>query len=393
MGLVLCAFLLGLTWPLLSAVPGLPAQILAGDVYVVTPGTGPYAINDSLAQNLSAQPWAQVVSPEIFSLGTLLGSPLVVRGVDPVAFLRMEGASAGPPPNLTAPWALAGSGLASRLALVPGQPLTLVGSSVPRLDVVPLAGTYRTSGASDDELLVDYATTRFLTGVGPGVYHSIRVETSQPSRLVAFLAARAASVQVAGPGGRVGPVNSAPLPADPRVINLFLRYGLGSLPLDYVAEGVAEASNSVQVVAWGLETFVLLLVALGIHAVQARAFADRRPTVGVLRALGAPSVWVRAQALREVMPLAGAAGLLGAGLGTLGAAVLTPSAAIVAFGHEVRVAPDLFGMLLVAACVVAVSIVSELGLLKGAMRERPRESMRGRPAREAPRSLEAILRE
>lgn len=360
---------------------------------MVTPGTGPYSINDSLAQNLSAQTWARVVSPEIFSLGTIRGAPVVLRGVDPFAFLRMEGTSSGPPSNLAGPWALAGAGLASRLGLAAGQELTLVGSSISRLDIVPVAGTFQTATAADDELLVDYATARFLTGVGPGIYHSIRVETSQPASLVTFLAARGVSAHVAGPGGSVGPVNSAPLPADPRVINLFLRYGLGRLPIDYVAEGVTEASNSVQVVAWGLEAFVLLMVALGIHAVQARAFADRRATVGVLRSLGAPAAWVRLRALGELTPLAAAAGLAGSVLGFLGAALLTPSAAVVAFGHEVRVSFDPLGVLGVAGAIILVSVVSELLLLQEAIRERPSESIRGAPARGSPPSLEVVLRE
>lgn len=317
----------------------------------------------------------------------------MIRGVDPVAFLRIEGASGGPPPDLTAPWALAGSGLASRLGLVDRQELTLVGSSVSRLDLVPLAGVYRASTAADDELLVDYGTARFITGVGPGVYHSIRVETADPSALVAFLQARGASAQVAGPGGTVGPVNSAPLPVNPRVINLFLRYGLGPLPGDYVAEGVTEASNSVQVVAWGLELLVLGMVALGIHSVQSRAFAERRATVGVLRALGAPGGWMGFRASQETVPLAAAAALAGSALGFLGAAVLTPSAAIVAFGHEVRVAFDPLGVATVAGAVFAVSLVSELLLVAHAMRERPSESIRGEALVENPPSLEVVLRD
>ncbi len=360
---------------------------------MITPGTGPYAINDSLAQNLTAQTWAEAVSPEIFSLGTLGGAPVVIRGVEPVAFLKMEGASGAPPAGLTPPWALAGSGIAARLGLVAGEELTLVGSSISRLDLVPLASTFRTSTAADDELLVDYGTARFLTGVGPGVYHSIRVETAAPAALYSFLATRVASVHVGGPGGTVGNINSAPLPADPRVINLFLRYGLGPLPPDYVAEGIAEASNSVQVVAWGLEVLVLLLVALGMHAVQARAFEDRRAALGVLRALGAPGRWVRLQSVREIAPLAAAEGILGAGIGFLGAALLTPTAAIVAFGHEIRVAFDPIEFLLVAGMIVGVSVVSELGLLQRAMRERPSESIRGRPTLESPPSLEVVLRE
>ncbi len=360
---------------------------------MLTPGTGPYSINDSLAQNLSAQSWAQIVSPEIFSLGTLEGAPVVVRGVDPNTFLRMEAATGAPPANLTAPWALAGSGLASRLGLAAGEELTLVGSSVSRLDLVPLAGTFHTSTAADDELLVDYGTARFITGVGAAVYHSIRVETTQPSELLAFLAARVASVHVAAPGGNVGSINSAPLPTDPRVINLFLRYGLGPLPPDYLAEGIAEAANSVQVVAWGLELLVLLLVALGLHAVQARAYEDRRSAVGVLRALGASGPWMRLRSLRELLPLSVAAGLLGAALGSLGATLLTPSAAIVAFGHEVRVTFDPVTVLLVAACIIAVSTVSEMALLQPSLRERPSESLRRESLRTIPPSLEVVLRE
>ena len=371
----------------------MPSEVLGGGVYVVTQGTGPYSINDSLAQNLSSQPWAGTVSPEIFSLGTLRGAPVVVRGVDPVAFLRIEGASSAPPLFLPAPWALAGSGLQARVGVASGDELTRVGSSIPRLDVVPLAGVFRTSPAANDELLIDYGTARFLTGVGPGVYHSLRVQTDDPSALLAFLDARSASVHVTGPGGSVGSIDSAPLPADPRVINLFLRYGLGPLPGDYVAEGIAEASNSVQLVAWGLEVLVLLLVAFGLHAVQARAFADREATVGVLRALGAPGGWRRLRAIRETLPAALAAGLLGSAFGFAAALALPSGAAIVAFGHTVRVTFDPPGLLLVALVVVAVSVLSELLLLQGAMEERPSESIRGSQPVMRPPSLEVVLRE
>ncbi len=163
--------------------------MVTGDVYVITQGTGPYSINDSLVQNLSAQPWAEAVSPEIFSLGTLDGAAVIVRGVDPSAFLAVEGAQASFPSPLPPRWALAGSGLQTRLGVSVGDELTLVGSAVPRLDLVPLAGTFRTATAANDELLVDFATARFLTGVGPGIYHSIRVRTAEPAALLAFLQA------------------------------------------------------------------------------------------------------------------------------------------------------------------------------------------------------------
>ncbi len=384
---------MGLAWPLLSALPAVPTQVLAGDVYVITQGTGAYSINNSLAQNLTAQPWAEAVSPEIFSLGTLDGSAVVVRGVDPASFLAVEGATASAPATLPPAWALSGGGLQARLGLAAGDELTLVGSSIPRLDVVPLAGVFHAATAANDELLVDYGTARFLTGVGPGIYHSIRVKTSDPAALVAFLEQRGASAHVSGPGGSVGGANTGPLPTDPRIINLFLRYGLGPLPADYLTEGLAEATNSVQVVAWGLEVLVVLLVAIGIHAVQARGFAERRATVGVLRSLGAPSRWVRLRALREILPLSVVAALAGSVVGSAAAILLTPSAAIVAFGHEVRVSLDPVGILVVAASVVGVSVVSELVLLQGSLRERPSVSLRRESARTTPPSLEVVLRE
>ena len=333
------------------------------------------------------------MSPEVLAVGTLDGAAVVVRGVDPAGFLAVEGASASLPASLPSAWAVAGSGLQARLGLSAGEELTLVGSAVPRLDVVPLMGVFHSATASNDELLVDLATARFLTGVGTGLFQTIRVKTSDPSALVAFLQERGASAHVSGPGGSAGGANTAPLPADPRIINLFLRYGLGPLPADYLTEALAEATNSVQVVAWGLELLVALLVALGIHAVQARAFEDRRPTVGVLRALGAPARWVRLRAVEELLPLAAAAGLLGSALGSLAAVLLTPNAAVVAFGHEVRVVFDPVGFLLAAGAVVLLAVGSQLLLLRSSLRERPSASLRRDAVQGAPRSLEVVLRD
>src|SRR5439155_103995 len=53
-GVLLCAVLLGATWPILAALPGVPSQILAGDAYVITQGSGALSINASLAENLTA---------------------------------------------------------------------------------------------------------------------------------------------------------------------------------------------------------------------------------------------------------------------------------------------------------------------------------------------------
>src|SRR5439155_979859 len=86
----------------LGATPGKVAAVyeaqavlisLAGAAYASTQGTGPLSINASLASNITKSEWAKTVSPEILGLTTLAGNPVVVRGVDPDAFLRLENAT------------------------------------------------------------------------------------------------------------------------------------------------------------------------------------------------------------------------------------------------------------------------------------------------------------
>src|SRR5207237_375716 len=72
-GLALCAFLLGATWPVLAALPSVPARVVAGDAFAITQGSGALSINVSLASNLSAANWTVTVSPEILGLSVLQG--------------------------------------------------------------------------------------------------------------------------------------------------------------------------------------------------------------------------------------------------------------------------------------------------------------------------------
>src|SRR5207245_8727736 len=91
-GVLLCAVLLGATWPILAALPGVPSQILAGDAYVITQGSGALSINTSLAENLTRQFAAGNVSQEILCLGTHRGEPVLHGGVQPDPFFAIEGA-------------------------------------------------------------------------------------------------------------------------------------------------------------------------------------------------------------------------------------------------------------------------------------------------------------
>ena len=393
-GLLLCAFLLGATWPILSALPGVPARIIAGDAYLVTQGSGQYSVNESLVDSLknrTAHPWAEIVSPEILSLGTVRGGPVVVRAADPAALFSLEGGAwvrAGTVGDRTA---VAGEGFLSRLGLAVGDDVTVVGSSVPRIAFVRIAGIYRTATSANDELLVDFAIGRLLSGLSATSFHSIRIRTTDPVSLLDFLRGFGASVHVSGPNLPRTDIASDP-PPDERISNLILRTGIGGTPRDYLASAVAEATNSVGVVAYGIATLLGILVAFGIHAVQARAFADRIPAIGVLRAIGAGNRWMRRRLLAESLPLAAGAAILGAGLGFLAETMFQPRASLIIFGHEVLVSFDLATFTLVVLAVVLTSMLSGLLLLRKAMGTRPLESIRESPAVASPQSLEAILR-
>jgi len=368
-----------------------PSQVLAGDVYAITQGTGRASVNASLLQALRDQPWAQLVSGEIFAFSTLHDTPVVVRGANASAFVAMEGGTWTETGALPNHWAIAGAGLQDRLGLGLGQAVSLEGSSIARIVILPLAGFFRSATLANDEILVDLGTARFLTGTPTQAYHSIRVKTSDPDALVAFLADRDASAWVSGPRGIVAGVNTA-AGVDPRLVNIVLRLGTGGLPADYLVEGIAEVSLSVQVVAIGLAVLVGLLVALGIHAIQARAFEDRRAVVGVLRAVGAGNRWMRARLLLETLPLAVVAGALGGGLGFLVDATAGSALPALAFGHAIRVTFDPLPFALGVLAVVGVSLLSQLILLQRALKARPGESIRGEPTTRSPPSLEVILR-
>ena len=357
----------------------------------MTQGSGPYSVNESLVQNLSGQPWVSVVSPEILSLGTVRGEPVLVRAADPPGFFSLEGGAWVQAAVVGDRNAVAGEGLVSRLGLAVGDEVTLVGSSVPRIAFVRIAGIYRTATSANDELLVDFAIGRLLSGLGATGFHSIRIRTTDPTALLNFLRGFGSSVHVSGPDLPRADIASDP-PTDERISNVILRTGIGGTPRDYLASAVAEATNSVGVVAYGIAALLGILVAFGIHAVQARAFADRIPAVGVLRAIGASNRWMWRRLLAESLPFAAGAAILGAGLGFLAETSLQPNARLVIFGHEVLVSFDLVTFALIVLAVVAISMLSGLLLLRNAMASRPVESIRETPAVASPQSLEAILR-
>lgn len=379
-----------MTWPTLVAISALPARVLVGDAYVITQGSGPSSVNVSLRDNVTVQPWAEAVSAEIFGLGTIRGQPLVLRAADPNAFLAIEGGSFVEESPLREGWALAGERLATRLGLRIGDPVSLVGSAVPRIEIVRVAGVFRVPGPANDELVVDYGIGRWLNPLGSTSFHAIRVRTSDPATLLEFLEAVGASLHVAAPDGSRVDIRSEP-PTTDRLANLLLRTGRGPLPADALTIAVGDATNSVRVVALGIASLVTATVAFAVHSVQARAFADRSRSVGILRSVGASNGWMRLRILGESLPIALAAGVVGAVVGIAVDVVLGPAGPLLLFGHAVDPAFDAGSLALVVLATLAASTASSLLLLEHALRERPAESIREARG-ESTVSLEVVLR-
>src|SRR5207244_13237215 len=120
--------------------------------------------NVSLARNITASGWAKTVSPEILGLTTLAGNPVVVRAVDPDAFLRVENATQLSGAMAGSEFALAGEHLALRFGLATGDTATVAGAYVPRIAILPITGPFRTEPAASNELRLDFGMGRYLTG-------------------------------------------------------------------------------------------------------------------------------------------------------------------------------------------------------------------------------------
>ena len=388
----MCAALLGATWPLIGALPSAPSTILGGEAYVITQGSGAPSINDSLVQNLTTQPWAQAVSGEILSLGTIDGSAVLLRGADFSRFLALEGAVLVEQSGNVSFGVLVGQALEVRLGLDLGEGLTLQGSSVPRIAVAEVVGVFRASGAANDELLAPLGIARFLTGVPAHWYHEIRLKTSDPASLVSFLRSFRASVHVTGPSGSIGESNTAPA-TDPRLVNLFLRGATGALPPAYLAEALTEATNSVQVVALGLGILVAAMIASALCAILARGFAARREAIGVLRSMGAGRRWIGARLLRESLPYMAVAVVSGIVGGAAFVSTLGPFLGLRLFGHEFPVAIDGLVLASFALILVAFAAASLLWLVRQAFLDRPIEAIRDTSESDPPRSLEVVLRD
>lgn len=187
-------------------------------------------------------------------------------------------------------------------------------------------------------------------------------------------------------------------PPNPALVDLFLRYGgrttawSASGELIYRAARISEGNVTVALVAMGV--LAALLITLGISAVVLKEVTDRARAVGVLRSVGASDLDLVARLLREVLPVALPAAVVGVLAGVGLALLLGDFAPMRAFGHGLEPVLDLsslsFAILGGVASSIAASLVAGL-VLRGRTPVRMLRNLG--MEREPPLELSELLRD
>jgi ABC-type lipoprotein release transport system permease subunit len=383
----LVALLVAASVPFLAAVARLPAAALLGDdVVALTQGSGPTSLTPDLAAALADEPYVAAVSPEVLAPAWLADGPVVVRGVDPVAFAAVEGLAL---PPVGPSFALAGAGLAERIGLEKGDAVVLGAFVVPKFVEAVVTDVFDAPGPARDELLLPLPAARDLAGLGGDAFHVLRVRAADGDALLAFLRASGASVHVTWRGRLVASVNSDPPGDASPLADLLLRQGRGPIPRDLLTRAVTQATNAVRVAAAGMALAVLALAFLASRATLRRTLAERADRVAVLQGLGAGPRAIRRRLMRELAPAAALAALAGVLAGYAVAALAGVANPFVAFGYAVRPPFDVALAAALFAFVLAAALLAALLEIRPWLRRRPMEAAPS-PAARRP-SLEEVL--
>lgn len=160
----------------------------ADDIYVLA-SNGSATVKQSqiplaLAPALVALPGIEVVSPELFIYGILQDKAVIIRGILPGDFPRLESLT-----MVEGRWlrdqdlkgAVVGVNLAEKLDLHVNDTYVLSGSEVDDFITIRILGIYRGNGMIDDDLLLNMKYARYLQTETPDGYASIiraRVNTT-----------------------------------------------------------------------------------------------------------------------------------------------------------------------------------------------------------------------
>lgn len=189
------ALLVAMSTVALSFTVGLwnaPSAFVGEEVVVIGPpggrAPGRGEVDARLISPLRALPNVSVVSGETYALIAVAGRSIFVRGGDISSILEVEEARIDEGRNVAeTDEVLIGRGLAERTGWAAGDTIPMPGALTTDLLVARVAGVFESEGPVRDEILVDDAAIRRLTGTAPSHVHLIRVKTSDAAALARLL--------------------------------------------------------------------------------------------------------------------------------------------------------------------------------------------------------------
>jgi ABC-type lipoprotein release transport system permease subunit len=374
-GMVLCIMLFSATVPVLIGVKSSPDSMFKGeDLLTLTQTNTNTPLSASLAQRLNGEEFIEVASPEIYAFSYILSrktgnyEPVLVRGVEPANFLKIEKAElikGSYPKNFM----LVGEGLSERLGLKIGHSVTITGSIQPAILECTISGIFKSETSSNDQILIPLECARKLMGLSSDNVLTIRVETDDEQRLIDFLTEEEYSVLISRHDGVPISVNENKTYEERLAEDLAIKYWdtekFSSSNQSFISTFIQKGSGTVGVVVLGFITLNALLTFIGITAILARGVIERRKDIGILAAIGANKKNIYLILLRDLLIISIIASGIGVILGFITAVVVQDMGLIVAFGITIQ--PSIDFLLLIATFFVAIFIGCTSGLLASSM--------------------------
>ncbi|UCF08765.1 MAG: ABC transporter permease [Thermoplasmata archaeon] len=374
-GMVLCIMLFSASVPILMGVKSSPDTIFRGEDTITLSQTNINTpISASLAERLNEQDFVEVASPEIYAFSYVLSretgkyEPVVVRGVGPENFLKIEDAEVLEG-DFGDDFMLVGEGLAKRLNLKEGHCITITGSLAPAILELTVTGIFSSKSSSNDHILIPLRDARKLMDLEDDDVLAIRVKTKDQQALMDFLTEEKYSVVVSWEGASPIAVNENKTYEEQIAEDLAIKYtdpgGFSASNQSFVSTFVQKGSTTIGVVIFGFIALNAILTFIGVTAILARTIIERKKDIGILAAIGADKKTIYLILLKDLLIISIISSGIGVILGFVTALVVQELDLIVAFGHTIQPTIDL--SLFVITFFVAIIIGCISGLLVSAV--------------------------
>lgn len=361
-GLILCIFIFSSSIPILLKIGLFPQQTFGGaDIIILTQAETNTPLNLTLVSELRKQDFVEVVSPEIYVFSVVNNEPIMVRGVEPDSFLRIEDAECKE--KINEKFVLVGKGLAKRFNFGINDTFILTGSIVPVIMELTITSIYSTSTPSNDELLVPLPTARKLVSLADNNVLAIRIKTHNRNELIDFLERGEYKIVVGDAAGYSISLNNNGY--EEVVSSLGIRYSLfGKIEVaneSYTSIIVQKSAGNVRVVIFGFIVLEAALTFIGIVAILNRAVIEKKRDIGVLAAIGANKANIHFLLLKDLLKISIVSSIIGIIFGYIGVEIVKRFNLIMILGHSIQ--PVISPILILEILVITIVLSCSCGLI------------------------------